>query len=106
LEDAVRGHPKDGGNGGGVKGGAAAGPTNIEATPLTCYNECMDKTIRKYGDFDEMKADEYRYWQNRPVHERVAAVWELTEEGYKLKGFKPDAFRLRRTLVHFERAPR
>jgi hypothetical protein len=33
-------------------------------------------------------------------------VWELTEEGYKLKGFKPDAFRLQRTLVHFERAPR
>jgi len=66
----------------------------------------MDKTIRKYANFDEMKADEYRYWQSRPVHERVAAVWELTEEGYKLKGFKPDAFRLHRTLVHFERAPR
>jgi len=66
----------------------------------------MDKTIRKYASFDEMKADEYRYWQSRPVHERVAAVSELTEEGYKLKGFKPDAFRLHRTLVHFERAPR
>jgi hypothetical protein len=65
----------------------------------------MDKTIRKYMDFDEMKADEYRYWQSRPAHERVAAVSELTEEGYKLKGFKPDAFRLQRTLVHFERAP-
>ena len=34
----------------------------------------MDKTIRKYHDFDEMKADEYRYWQSRPVHERIAAV--------------------------------
>jgi hypothetical protein len=66
----------------------------------------MDKTIRKYSDFDEMKADEYRYWQSRPVHERVAAVWELTVEGYTLKGFKPDAFTLQRTIVHFERAPR
>ena len=66
----------------------------------------MDKTIRKYTNFDEMKADEYRYWQSRPVHERVAAVSELTEEGYKLKGFTPDAFRLHRTLVHFERTPR
>jgi hypothetical protein len=66
----------------------------------------MDKTIRKYTSFDEMKSDEYRYWQGRPVHERVAAVWELTEIGYKLKGFKPDAFRLQRTLVHFERAQR
>ena len=33
----------------------------------------MDKTIRKYTNFDEMKADEYRYWQSRPVHERVQA---------------------------------
>ncbi len=66
----------------------------------------MDKIIRKCTDFDEMKADEYRYWQSRPVHERVAAVSELTEEGYRLKGFKPDAFRLLRTLVHFERSLR
>jgi hypothetical protein len=66
----------------------------------------MDKTIRKYTNFDEMKADEYRYWQSRPVHERIAAVSELTKEGYTLKGFKSDAFRLHRTLVHFERAPR
>jgi hypothetical protein len=66
----------------------------------------VDKTIRKYTSFDEMKADEYRYWQSRPVRERVAAVAELTEELYKLKGFKPDDFRLQRTLVHFERAPR
>lgn len=68
--------------------------------------DCMDKTVRKYRNFDEMKTDEYRYWQSRPVHERVAAVSELTVEGYTLKGFKPDAFRLQRTLVHFERAPR
>jgi hypothetical protein len=31
----------------------------------------MDKTIRKYTSFDEMKADEYRYWQSRPVYERI-----------------------------------
>jgi hypothetical protein len=68
--------------------------------------EPMDKIIRKYADFAEMKADEYRYWQSRPVHERVAAVSELTEEGYRMKGMGPDAFRLQRTLVHFERAPR
>jgi len=66
----------------------------------------MDKTIRKCASFEEMKTDEYRYWQSRPVHERVAAVWELTLEGYKLKGFKPDDFRLQRTLVHFARAQR
>jgi len=26
----------------------------------------MDKTIRKYRNLNEMKADEYRYWQSRP----------------------------------------
>jgi hypothetical protein len=68
----------------------------------------MDQSpiLRKYSSFDDMKADEYRYWQSRPIHERVAAVSELTEEGYKLKGLKPDVFRLQRSLVHFERAPR
>jgi len=71
-----------------------------------CYKHGMDKTIRKYTDFDEMKADEYRYWQSRPVHERVAAVSELTQEQYAMKGEAPDVSRLQRTLVHFERAPR
>jgi len=66
----------------------------------------MDKTIRKFTNFEDLKAEEYRYWQSRPVHERIAAVAELTEACYRLKGFKPDDFRLQRTLVHFERAPR
>src|SRR5579883_3498012 len=46
-------------------------------------NNGVDKTIRKYtnpDDFEELKAEEYRYWQRRPVHERVAAVSELTQE--------------------------
>lgn len=66
----------------------------------------MDKSIRRYDSFEEMKADEYRYWQSRPIHERVAAVSELTEDGCKMKGVGPDAFRLQRTLVHFERVRR
>lgn len=66
----------------------------------------MDKTIRRYTDFEEMKADEYRYWQSRPVHERVKAVFELTQECYALKGAPLDVPRLQRTLVRLERAPR
>jgi hypothetical protein len=66
----------------------------------------MDKTIRKYADFEEIKADEYRYWQSRPVHERVNAVSELTQEHYAMKGAVPDVPRLQRTLVCFQRAPR
>ncbi len=74
-----------------------------EATP-DATNRHMDKIIRKYADFDEMKADEYRYWQSRPVHERVAAVSELTREHYALRGAVPDVPRLQRILVRLERA--
>ena len=65
----------------------------------------MDKTIRRYSSFDEMKADEYRYWQSRPVYERVDAVSELTQEQYAMKGEAPDVPRLQRTLVRLQREP-
>ena len=65
----------------------------------------MDKTIRRYTSLDEMKADEYRYWQSRPVHERVEAVSELTQEQYAMKGEAPDVPRLQRTLVRLQREP-
>jgi hypothetical protein len=84
------------------------GDQNIE-NPLTgavLRTERMDKTIRKYTDFEEMKADEYRYWQSRPVHERVSAVSELIQERYAMKGAVPNVPGLQRTLVRFERAPR
>jgi hypothetical protein len=45
----------------------------------------VDKTIRKYTSLDEMKADEYRYWQSRPAHERMDAVSELTQATYAMK---------------------
>ncbi len=66
----------------------------------------MDKTIRKYTSLDEMKADEYRYWQSRPVHERMDAVSELTLAMYAMKGATPDVPRLQRTLVRIQRPQR
>ena len=66
----------------------------------------MDKTIRKYSsvaDLDEVKADEYRYWQSRPIHERTDAVSEITQEMYAMKGLVGDVPRLQRTLVRLER---
>ena len=69
----------------------------------------MDKTIRKYAsvaDLDEIKGDEYRYWQSRPLHERTDAVSELTQEQYAMKGAVQDVPRLQRTLVRFERLQR
>lgn len=66
----------------------------------------MDKTLRKYTSFDEAKADEYRYWQSRPAHERMAAVSEITRELYAMKGAVPNVPRLQRSLVHLKRPHR
>ena len=64
----------------------------------------LEMTVRKYTNFADIKADEYRYWQSRPVHERVNAVSELTTEQYAMKGVPVP--RLQRTLVRIERPPR
>jgi hypothetical protein len=61
----------------------------------------MATILRKYTSFDEMKADEYRYWQSRPVHERMDAVEELNLAAYAMKGMEsaPDVSRLQRPVV-------
>jgi hypothetical protein len=66
----------------------------------------MDETIRKDdADLDEVKAEEYRYWQSRPMHERMAAVSELSSAKYGLKHDGSEVPRLDKTLVRFERFP-
>jgi hypothetical protein len=42
----------------------------------------MDKTIRRVTDLNEQQAETYRYWQSRPVGERLIAVCELSEASY------------------------
>jgi hypothetical protein len=66
----------------------------------------VDKTVRKYDSLKEMKADEYRYWQSRPVHERMSAVAEITLAAYAMKGQIPDVRRLERVAVCLQRAQR
>ena len=66
----------------------------------------MDKTLRMFTSLEEMKADEYRYWQSRPVHERMTAVAELSLAAYQMKEPDPDVRRLQRTLVHLPRPGR
>ena len=67
----------------------------------------MDKTIRRFTDFDEIKADEYRYWQSRPMHERLDAAAELSLMQYQWKDPKRDVHaRLQRTLIRVQRTPR
>jgi hypothetical protein len=61
----------------------------------------MDPILRKYTSLDEMKADEYRYWQSRPACERLDAVEEMVEAAYAIKGRKvrTDVPRSQRPLV-------
>ena len=58
-------------------------------------------TVRRDTNFDDIKADEYRYWQSRPAQERLDAVEEMIEAAYALKGWKiePDEPRLQRPFV-------
>lgn len=58
--------------------------------------------IRRFTSHDAMKTEEYRYWQSRPAHERLAAVAALSAEAYHLKD-AADVRRLRRTPVRVER---
>lgn len=39
----------------------------------------VDKTIRKFTSFQEMKAEEYRYWQGRRMGRVPSAVDVMTE---------------------------
>jgi hypothetical protein len=63
----------------------------------------MDKTIRSFTSLEAMKAEEYSDWQERPAHERMSAVSEMTLATYALKEPAPDVRRLQRTLVHLPR---
>ena len=66
----------------------------------------MDQGVRTYSSLKEMKADEYRYWQSRPVHERMNAVVEITLAAYAMKGTVPDVRRLQEPLVCLQRPQR
>jgi hypothetical protein len=66
----------------------------------------MEKTIRKFNSFDEMKSEEYRYWQSVSPDERFAAGHQMSVEAYRSLGYACDGADLRRVAVRFERASR
>jgi hypothetical protein len=65
-----------------------------------------EMSVRVYQSLAEMKADEYRYWQSRPVHERMDAVSELTTAAYALKGISLDVPGLQGPVVLLPRPRR
>lgn len=62
----------------------------------------MDKTVRKFTSFQEVKDEEYRYWQSVPPAERIEAAFQLSVEGYRMKGIVADGSGLKRSLVRVE----
>ncbi len=65
----------------------------------------MDKAVRKLASFEEMKDEEYRYWQSVSPWERIAAIFEHSVEAYRMKGIIADGRWLKTTVVRFERVP-
>lgn len=37
------------------------------------------------ADPKRMQRDVYRYWQSRPIAERLAAVWDVTQAAYSIR---------------------
>jgi hypothetical protein len=66
----------------------------------------MEKTIRKFSSFDEMKDEEYRYWQSKTPAERFAAGHQMSVEGYRAYGYSADGAELKRVAVRIEQARR
>jgi hypothetical protein len=66
----------------------------------------MKTTVQTFDSLKAMKAGEYRYWQGRPVHERMNAVSELTLSAYAMKEALPDVPRLQRTVSVLARPQR
>ncbi|HEV2644961.1 MAG TPA: hypothetical protein VGU46_01210 [Acidobacteriaceae bacterium] len=66
----------------------------------------MNKSVHKFASFQEVKDEEYRYWQSISPSERIAAIYEHSVDAYRMKGIVADGQGLKRTLVRFERAPR
>lgn len=66
----------------------------------------MDQIAKIYTSHKEMKADEYRYWQSRPVFERMDAVSALTTALYEMKTGGAIVQRLQGPLVVLQRPRR
>ncbi len=48
-------------------------------------NPNPNRIIRKIINLEGQDAENYRYWQSRPIGERLAAVCEVTEAAYSIQ---------------------
>jgi hypothetical protein len=66
----------------------------------------MEMVAQKFGSFQEIKDEEYRYWQSLPASERIAAGHQMSVEGYRAHGHSADGRELKTVAVRLQREPR
>jgi hypothetical protein len=66
----------------------------------------MEKVARKFTGpdvFEQMKDEEYLYWDSRPASECLAFGHQLSVESYVAYGYPADGQQLKTVAVRFER---
>jgi hypothetical protein len=66
----------------------------------------MEMVAQKFESFQEVKDEEYRYWQSVPASERIAAGHQMSVEGYRAYGSTADGRKLKTVAVRLQREPR
>jgi len=66
----------------------------------------MEMVAQKFESFQEVKDEEYRYWQSVSASERVAAGHQMSVEGYRAYGSAADGRELKTVAVRLQREPR
>jgi len=61
------------------------------------------QTVKRYKNLDQMKADEYAFWQSQPNWLRMQAVAELSSAYYKFKKKPVRVQKLQRPAFSLER---
>jgi hypothetical protein len=66
----------------------------------------MQMVAQKFDSFQDIKDEEYRYWDSVSPAERIAAGHQMSVEGYRAYGFAADGRELKTVAVRFQREPR
>jgi hypothetical protein len=66
----------------------------------------MQMVAQKFESFQDVKDEEYRYWQSVSASERVAAGHQMSIEGYRAYGSTADGRELKTVAVRLQREPR
>jgi hypothetical protein len=66
----------------------------------------MEMVAQKFESFQDIKDEEYRYWQSLSAGERIAAGHQMSVEGYRAYGYSTDGRELKTVAVRLQREPR